>query len=95
MCEDCMKIMGFPSRRMTGNHNSVFKIFTLFSLYSEQFMHNKFAVIDERIVITGSFNWSIGARFKNKENVVITNIPSLAKAYEEEFKRLWVELNEE
>ncbi|CAO3581273.1 unnamed protein product [Absidia cylindrospora] len=56
---------------------------------SDQFMHNKFAVIDERIVITGSFNWSIGARFKNRENVIISNIPSLAKAYEEEFQRLW------
>ncbi|RCH79430.1 hypothetical protein CU098_004531, partial [Rhizopus stolonifer] len=27
---------------------------------SEQFMHNKFAVIDNKIVITGSFNWSAG-----------------------------------
>ncbi|KAI8331906.1 hypothetical protein BC941DRAFT_505563 [Chlamydoabsidia padenii] len=62
---------------------------------SDQFMHNKFAVIDERIVITGSFNWSIGARFKNKENVIITNIPSLAHAYEEEFGRLWHELQPE
>ncbi|CAO3587327.1 unnamed protein product [Absidia cylindrospora] len=62
---------------------------------SEQFMHNKFAVIDGHIVITGSFNWSIGARFKNMENVIITNIPSLAKAYEEEFEKLWQDLHYE
>ncbi|KAI7872850.1 hypothetical protein BDF14DRAFT_1889253 [Spinellus fusiger] len=56
---------------------------------SEQFMHNKFAVIDGRIVITGSFNWSIGARFKNRENVVITNIPSVVEPFSIEFERLW------
>ncbi|CAO3646388.1 unnamed protein product [Cunninghamella echinulata] len=56
---------------------------------SEQFMHNKFAVIDEKIVITGSFNWSIGARFKNRENIVITNIPEVVSAYDKEFKKLW------
>ncbi|KAF7726705.1 hypothetical protein EC973_008479 [Apophysomyces ossiformis] len=56
---------------------------------SDQFMHNKFAVIDRKVVLTGSFNWSIGARFKNRENVVITNIPSVVEAYHSEFERLW------
>ncbi|KAL0076931.1 hypothetical protein J3Q64DRAFT_1873881 [Phycomyces blakesleeanus] len=56
---------------------------------SDQFMHNKFAVIDGRVVITGSFNWSIGARFKNRENVVITNIPSVVEPFQVEFERLW------
>ncbi|KAG2237522.1 hypothetical protein BDF21DRAFT_454116 [Thamnidium elegans] len=56
---------------------------------SDQFMHNKFAVIDNRIVITGSFNWSAGARFKNRENVVVTNIPSVVRAYAQEFDHLW------
>ncbi|KAG0168575.1 hypothetical protein DFQ30_004585 [Apophysomyces sp. BC1015] len=56
---------------------------------SDQFMHNKFAVVDRKLVITGSFNWSIGARFKNRENIIITNIPSVVKAYYNEFERLW------
>ncbi|ORX52407.1 phospholipase D/nuclease [Hesseltinella vesiculosa] len=54
-----------------------------------QFMHNKFAVIDDSIVITGSFNWSIGARYHNKENILITNIASVAEAYSKEFQHLW------
>ncbi|KAI8364864.1 hypothetical protein EDC96DRAFT_510630 [Choanephora cucurbitarum] len=56
---------------------------------SEQFMHNKFAVIDRKMVITGSFNWSAGARYKNRENIIITNIPSVVQQYDEEFQKLW------
>ncbi|KAG1171288.1 hypothetical protein G6F70_007311 [Rhizopus microsporus] len=56
---------------------------------SDQFMHNKFAVIDNKTVITGSFNWSCGARYKNRENVIITNIPSVVDAYSKEFDKLW------
>lgn len=56
---------------------------------SDQFMHNKFAVIDGKKVITGSFNWSAGARYKNRENIIITNIPSVVESYAEEFERLW------
>ncbi|KAI8991639.1 hypothetical protein BDF20DRAFT_904186 [Mycotypha africana] len=56
---------------------------------SEQFMHNKFAVIDNKTIITGSFNWSIGARYRNRENIVVTNIPSVVRAFADEFHRLW------
>ncbi|CEP10575.1 hypothetical protein [Parasitella parasitica] len=56
---------------------------------SDQFMHNKFAVIDGKIVITGSFNWSAGARYKNRENIIVTNIPSVVNSYTQEFKELW------
>ncbi|CAO3637265.1 unnamed protein product [Mucor fragilis] len=56
---------------------------------SDQFMHNKFAVIDNKTVITGSFNWSAGARYKNRENIIVTNIPSVVGAYAHEFKELW------
>ena len=34
-------------------------------------MHNKFCVIDNQIVITGSYNWSSNAEFKNEENISI------------------------
>jgi len=32
-------------------------------------MHNKFAVIDETVVLTGSFNWTTPAVDSNQENV--------------------------
>ncbi|KAG0762790.1 hypothetical protein G6F62_008445 [Rhizopus arrhizus] len=46
-------------------------------------------LIDDKMVITGSFNWSAGARYKNQENVIVTNIPSVVEAYAKEFGKLW------
>ena len=51
-------------------------------------MHDKFCVIDNQIVITGSYNWSNNAEFKNDENVTIENDPDQATRYSEEFRRL-------
>ncbi|GAA5816608.1 hypothetical protein MFLAVUS_010138 [Mucor flavus] len=55
------------------------------------YMHNKFAIIDSKTLINGSFNWSKGARFKNRENVLITNIPQCIKEYQGQFDSLWKE----
>ncbi|WP_022846665.1 MULTISPECIES: phospholipase D family nuclease [unclassified Desulfurobacterium] len=53
-------------------------------------MHNKFAVIDGRTVITGSFNWTVSAEKRNDENlVVIKDDLPLAHRYEKVFDRLW------
>lgn len=51
-------------------------------------MHNKFCVIDNQIVITGSYNWSDNAEFKNDENVTIEYDPKQATKYSVEFRRL-------
>ena len=56
-------------------------------------MHHKFVVIDNEMLVNGSFNWTTQAVVGNFENVLITNNPSIVKPYEEEFKRLWTELN--
>lgn len=52
-------------------------------------MHNKFAVIDDRTVITGSFNWTASAECWNRENVLIVDDVGLAYRYKEEFERIW------
>jgi phosphatidylserine/phosphatidylglycerophosphate/cardiolipin synthase-like enzyme len=55
-------------------------------------MHNKFIVIDNQTVETGSFNYSAGAVNKNAENVlVIWNDKQLATKYKNECDRLYSE----
>jgi hypothetical protein len=39
---------------------------------SDSLMHNKFCIIDERVVITGSYNWTYKAATQNLENIIIT-----------------------
>lgn len=52
------------------------------------FMHNKFCIIDGQTVITGSFNWSYGAR-QNHENITIsTEAGPLARQFLAEFEQL-------
>jgi len=52
-------------------------------------MHHKVAIIDGKIVITGSYNWTWSAERRNDENVLILMSKSLAKNYEKEFQRVW------
>jgi mitochondrial cardiolipin hydrolase len=49
--------------------------------------HNKFAVIDRKRVLTGSYNWTLKAE-SNWENLLILDCPDLAKAYESEWERI-------
>lgn len=49
--------------------------------------HNKFAVIDGKRVLTGSYNWTLKSE-NNWENLLILDCPELAKAYESEWERI-------
>lgn len=51
-------------------------------------MHNKFCVIDNQIVITGSYNWSSNAEYKNEENVSILRDNKTASDYSVEYRNL-------
>ncbi len=55
----------------------------------EGLMHNKFAIVDNRILITGSYNWTRSAEVRNRENLLIIDNRFLAERYILEFKRLW------
>ena len=49
--------------------------------------HNKVMLIDDRMIITGSFNFSYAAAHFNAENMlVIKNIPSLISRYQKNFE---------
>ena len=52
-------------------------------------LHHKFAVIDKRKVITGSFNWSPSAAHTNDETLLVIHSPQLAKHFTREMNRLW------
>ena len=58
---------------------------------TEAHMHHKFAVIDEEVTITGSYNWTRSAEQYNHENIIITDNEKLTKAFVKEFNKLWKE----
>lgn len=43
--------------------------------------HNKVLVIDEKMIISGSYDWSKSANKRNAENMLAINDPELAKSY--------------
>ncbi|MFT4303190.1 MAG: phospholipase D-like domain-containing protein [Candidatus Woesearchaeota archaeon] len=51
-------------------------------------MHHKVFIIDEEIVITGSFNPSNNAERNNEENMIIIKNPKIAQKYLKEFERI-------
>ena len=52
-------------------------------------LHHNFAVIDNKTVITGSFNWSPSAAHTNDETLLVIHSPQLAKHFTREMDRLW------
>ena len=53
-------------------------------------MHQKFAVVDRRVVLTGSYNWTLSAESSNDENLLLfRDAGPLAEEYRKEFFRLW------
>ncbi|MBW2972476.1 hypothetical protein KY359_05560, partial [Candidatus Woesearchaeota archaeon] len=54
-------------------------------------MHHKVFVIDNKTVVTGSFNPTSNADTKNDENVLIIHDPEVAQKFSEEWERVWEE----
>jgi phosphatidylserine/phosphatidylglycerophosphate/cardiolipin synthase-like enzyme len=51
-------------------------------------MHHKVIIVDERIVVFGSYNFTANADDSNNENLLIVDDPDLAAAFEAEFQRV-------
>jgi len=49
------------------------------------FAHSQLMVIDKKIVVTGSFNWTVDAEVGNDENLLIVDSPELAAAFLKEW----------
>jgi phosphatidylserine/phosphatidylglycerophosphate/cardiolipin synthase-like enzyme len=60
-------------------------------------MHHKVFIIDEQIVITGSYNFSRSAEEKNDENIIVIYNTDIAQEYLKEFARVQAQatVNEE
>ncbi|GAB4495062.1 MAG: hypothetical protein OHK0052_01640 [Anaerolineales bacterium] len=54
-------------------------------------MHHKVIIIDERIVITGSYNFSSSAEERNDENLLIICSPEIAAQFLQEFERVYAQ----
>ena len=52
-------------------------------------VHNKFAIIDNRMLITGSYNWTFSANNRNDENLLIIDDSGVIARYQNQFEKLW------
>lgn len=55
-------------------------------------MHHKFAVFDDALLVSGSYNWTRAAAEHNKENLIITRNRGLMSKFARVFEQLWGEL---
>ncbi|VEP12737.1 conserved hypothetical protein [Hyella patelloides LEGE 07179] len=69
--------------------NNAIKTVGTANLASGDKLHHKIAVIDNKIVITGSQNWSAAANYKNDETVLILENKIVAKHFQQEFDTLY------
>jgi len=53
-------------------------------------MHNKFAIIDNRLLLTGSYNWTFSANNRNDENLMVIDDPEIIARYQNQFEKLWL-----
>ncbi len=52
-------------------------------------MHNKFVIIDSRLVITGSMNFTRAAASSNWENLVILTDKKTVLRFKKYFDKMW------
>lgn len=57
-------------------------------------MHHKTMIVDEKIVITGSYNFSRSAEIRNDENIVVFYDEQIADFFLEEFQRIFEQARE-
>ena len=52
-------------------------------------MHNKFAIIDNRLLLTGSYNWTFSANHRNDENLMVIDDLEIIEIFQNQFVNLW------
>lgn len=74
---------GLPFDRLIDEDNSMVYIAEPPSL-----IHNKFCIIDEKIVIDGSYNWTVLAETNNDENIVVIENGNVIDSFVDAFRLL-------
>lgn len=55
---------------------------------NQALMHHKVMIIDDELVVTGSYNFSKSAQERNQENMLIVKSPLIAKQYVNEYYKI-------
>jgi len=53
------------------------------------FMHNKVMIVDGRVVLTGSYDWTPASEGYNNENLITILDDDIAQLYEQQFQSIW------
>lgn len=57
-------------------------------------MHHKFAILDDHVALTGSYNWTLESEDQNFENLLILREPGPLEVFRREFEALWAAARE-
>jgi hypothetical protein len=66
----------------------LYTIYPIDTRLPSAFMHNKFCIIDNEIIINGSFNWSVSAKNSFENILIVKNDFKLVKSFLHEFNDL-------
>ena len=70
-----LEATGIPLKRTRGSGGGI--------------LHDKFAIFDGRLLLTGSYNWSTDAEERNDENAVFIRNTSVIAAFQSTFNSMW------
>lgn len=54
----------------------------------DRFMHNKFCIIDDNVVVTGSYNWTYKARLNDENIIIIKNQSHITDRFNQKFESI-------
>ena len=86
----------FERRQVASGSDAVYNLFSAAGIPARldgnpYNLHTKAIIVDESIVVFGSFNFSRNAEERNNENVLIVHDAELAALFEAEFARVWAQ----
>lgn len=57
-------------------------------------MHDKFCLLDRKVLFTGSYNWTCSAENRNTENIICTDDTKVCDSFKSHFEQIWSNLSE-